>query len=125
MSGLPCAMCGGTRAALALVAGNWKQALEWNALAVPFLALMAFATVVCGAELARGRALCDWSPLRKWSTRLLIPAVAFFLAWWIFHVRSALENPESGLADPENPVAAVVADWLGLRGGSDTTRRER
>ncbi len=114
-SGLPCAMCGGTRAAGALAAGDWREALEWNALAVPFLAAMACAAAVCLVELVRGRALIDWSPARKWPGRFLVPGLGLLLAWWVFHVRAALENPESGLADLGNPVAAAVADWLGIR----------
>jgi hypothetical protein len=115
VSGLPCAMCGGTRAVAALAAGDWKQALEWNALAVPVLAAMAFVSAVCLVELMRGRALMDWSRIRKWPARFLVPGLGLLLAWWIFHVREALENPGSGLADREKPVASAVAGWLGIR----------
>lgn len=114
-SGLPCAMCGGTRAASALAAGDWRRALEWNAMAVPVLAALAFAAAVCLVELIRGRALMDWSPVRKWPARFLFPGLGLLLAWWIFHVRAALENPDSGLADRGKPFAAAVADWLGIR----------
>ena len=33
-TGLPCFLCGGTRASLALVSGDWMGALRWNPLAV-------------------------------------------------------------------------------------------
>jgi hypothetical protein len=115
VSGLPCVMCGGTRAASALVVGDWKQALEWNALAFPVLAAMGFAAAVCLIELLRGRALIDWSQFQKWPARFLIPGLGLLLVWWIFHVREALKNPESGLADRTKPVAAAVANWLGIR----------
>lgn len=115
LSGLPCAMCGGTRAASALVKGDWKQALEWNAMAVPLLAAMAIAALLCSIELIRGRALIDWNLLQKWPARFLIPGLGLLLVWWAFHVRAALENPGSGLADREKPLAAAVADWLGIR----------
>ena len=114
-SGLPCAMCGGTRAVSALLVGDWKKALEWNALAVPVLSAMGFAAAVCLIELLRGRALIDWSRVQKWSARFSIAGPGLLLAWWIFHVHSALKNPESGLADRAKPMASAVANWLRCR----------
>lgn len=114
-SGLPCAMCGGTRAASALAAGDWKGALEWNALAVPVLAAIVFGALVCLIELLRGRALIEWSRVQKWPVRFLVPGLGLLVLWWIFHMRTALENPDRGLANREKPVAAAVAGWLGIR----------
>lgn len=113
LSGLPCAMCGGTRAASALIAGDWRQVFYLNALAIPVVAGMALGAGIALAECLRGRALLDWRP---WSRRLgkLLPLFLLLLAgWWVLHVILALKTPKPELIDLRNPIAAKAAAWLG------------
>ena len=113
VTGLPCAMCGGTRSASALITGDFTQALYLNALALPVLAGMLLGGLIALAELLRGRALADWS---VWKGRLgkILPVSLFLLfAWWIPHVVIALKTPKPELIDLRNPIAAWAAAWLG------------
>ena len=112
LTGLPCAMCGGTRSASALIAGDWRKAFYLNALAIPVMAGMLLVAVVAFVELLRRRPIHDWS---LWKHRLgtLLPAtLVLLLGWWIPHVIMALKMPKPELIDLRNPVAAKAAAWL-------------
>ncbi len=113
LTGLPCAMCGGTRSASALMAGDWRQAVYLNALAIPVLMGMLIAAGVALAECFRGRALRDWSPWKNRLGKLLPVSLLLLLGWWIPHVVIALKTPKPELIDLQNPVAARAAAWLG------------
>jgi hypothetical protein len=113
MTGLPCAMCGGTRSASALIAGDWRQAFYLNALSLPALAGMTLWAAVSFFELIRGRALTDWNPWKRRLGKLLPVSLLLLLAWWIPHVVVALKTPKPELIDLRNPVASKVAAWLG------------
>ena len=113
LTGLPCAMCGGTRSASALMAGDWRQAVYLNALAIPVLMGMLLVAGVALAECLRGRALWDWSPWKNRLGKLLPVSLLLLLAWWIPHVVIALKTPKPELIDLRNPVAAKAAEWLG------------
>lgn len=114
LSGLPCAMCGGTRAATALMGGDWQQALYWNAMAAPVLAGLVVLAAVCAIELLRGSALIDWKPHGMRLGRFLPITLCVIAAWWTLHVVLALKTPKPDLVDLRNPVAAAVAGWLGI-----------
>lgn len=115
LSGLPCAMCGGTRAASALLGGDWERALYWNAMALPLLAGVAWVAVVCAVELLRGMALVEWKALGMRLGRFFPVTLVVIGGWWVAHVFMALETPKPALVDLRNPVAAMVAGWLGIR----------
>jgi hypothetical protein len=115
LSGLPCAMCGGTRAASSLIGGDWTQAFYWNAMALPVLAGMLITAAICLIEWVRGSALIDWNPLRKRLGKLLPVTLTLLAAWWVLHVFSALKTPKVDLIDLKNPIAAAVASFLGIR----------
>ena len=113
VTGLPCAMCGGTRSASALIAGNFTQALYLNALALPVLAGMLLGGLIALAELLRGRALADWSVWKGRLGKILPVSLLLLFAWWIPHVVIALKTPKPELIDLRNPIAAWAAAWLG------------
>lgn len=112
-TGLPCALCGGTRSASALIAGDWKQALYLNALAPPVLAGMLLGALISLVELVRGRALADWSAWKIRLGKILPVSLLLLIAWWIPHVVIALKTPKPELIDLRNPIAARAAAWLG------------
>jgi hypothetical protein len=115
LSGLPCAMCGGTRAVASVLEGEWCVALYGTAMAIPGLAGLVGLAGICLAELWRGSAWIDWNPFRKRIGGLLPLTLALLTAWWALHVVSALKTPKPELVDLRNPVAAAVADWFGIR----------
>lgn len=112
-TGLPCAMCGGTRSAAALIAWDFKKALYFNALALPVLAGMFLGALISLAELVRSRALADWSAWKSRLGKILPVLLLLLLGWWITHVVMALKTPKSELIDLRNPIAARAAAWLG------------
>jgi hypothetical protein len=109
-------MCGGTRAASALIGGDWQGVLYWNAMAVPVLAGMVVAAAVCAVELLRGSAVADWRALGMRLGRVVPVTLAVVAVWWVAHVVLALGTPKGELVDLRNPVAKKVAGWLGVRG---------
>jgi hypothetical protein len=113
LTGLPCAMCGGTRSALALLGGDFNQALHLNALALPVLAGMFLGALISCIELLRGRALHDWSACQNSLGKFLPLSILLLLGWWIPHVVIALKTPKLELIDLKNPIAAKAAAWLG------------
>jgi hypothetical protein len=106
ISGLPCLFCGGTRAACAILDGNPRAALRLNILAFPALALLATTLVALLVEAASGRPLAPWEAflrrVNRFAPILILPA----LAWWMFHICSALRTPKPELVDFRNPIAA-------------------
>ena len=113
MTGLPCAMCGGTRSASALLSGHWRQALYFNPAAPPVMAGMILGAGVFLAELALGRALADWNLWKRRLGKWLPATILLLFAWWIPHVVIALKTPKPELIDLRNPIAARAAAWLG------------
>ena len=105
-------MCGGTRSASALIAGDWHQALYLNAMAIPVLAGMLLTAGVALAEWIRCRPLLDWNPWKRRLGKLLPVSLLLILAWWIPHVVIALKTPKPELIDLRNPIAAWAAAWL-------------
>jgi hypothetical protein len=112
LTGLPCAMCGGTRSASALLSGDWRQALYLNALSIPVLSGALLVAGVALAESLRGRALADWNPWKRRLGKLLPVTLLVMLAWWIPHLIVALKTPKPELIDLRNPIAAKAASWL-------------
>lgn len=106
ISGLPCLFCGGTRAARAILHGNPHDALYLNALAFPALAIVAGAFVVLLVEAAAGRPLALRQTLAQHLNRCVPALLLLALAWWIFHVCTALRTPKPELVNFENPIAA-------------------
>lgn len=112
ITGLPCALCGGTRAARALLQGDVARAWKLNPLALPAVAALLAIGLVCAWEGLRGRPLRDWSReaerLRGWVPVLLIG----LLLWWFPHLWGALRAADSELLDLKNPIARTLHEGL-------------
>jgi len=108
-SGLPCLFCGGTRAARAILHGDLHSALYLNALAFPALAAVAAAFVVLILEAAAGRPLAPRIILFRKLNRFVPALIALALAWWVFHIYTALRTPKPELVNFRNPIAARAA----------------
>lgn len=112
LTGLPCLLCGGTRAMDAILAGNPQAALHLNALAFPALALVGIVTGVFLIEASTGRVIAPWERIfykLKRLTPLLLLAAA---AWWAIHMYLALKTPKPDLVDLRNPIAAKARALL-------------
>ncbi|MEI6072601.1 MAG: DUF2752 domain-containing protein [Verrucomicrobiae bacterium] len=109
LTGLPCLFCGGTRAAGALLHGQWERALYLNPLAFPALLAALLVAGSLAIEAARGRPLCGWErALRPTGGRLAAAAAALCLAWWFPHVVLSLKTPKPELVNLHNPVAGKL-----------------
>lgn len=86
LTGLPCPLCGGTRATTALLHGDLSRAARLNAIAIPAVLLGITAIVLLLFEAATARRLTLWdrtaSLLGKRGWLLLIPLAI----WWAIHI---------------------------------------
>jgi hypothetical protein len=112
LTGLPCAMCGGTRSASALLSGDWRQALYLNALSIPVLSGALLVAGVALLESMRGRAFTDWNPWKRRLEKFIPVTLLVLVGWWIPHLIVALKTPKHELIDLRNPIAAKAAAWL-------------
>ncbi len=112
MTGLPCPLCGGTRAASALLHGDVQRAFHLNPLSLIAVAALLAAGAIFGWEAARGRPATNWSEFfrraRPWIPLLLL--ALFF--WWFPHLWGALRGGKSELLDLNNPIARSLHDDL-------------
>ena len=115
-SGLPCLFCGGTRAVRAILHGDLREAVYLNALAFPALTIVAGAFVALLVEAAAGRPLALRQTLFQHLNRFVPALIALALAWWAFHIYSALRTPKPELVDFRNPVAARARAIVGPPG---------
>lgn len=118
-TGLPCAFCGTTRAITAAAGGDWSRALELNAFGIGVLVTGVAGFLMIGVEALRGRALLDWNACGRRFARFLPLLIPLLLVWWVVHLADAIRTPKGELVDFSNPVAVVVADWFGVRSGSE------
>lgn len=86
MTGVPCPTCGGTRALVALMAGDWRVAFAWNP-AVAAAGVLAAAWLPVGAVLLAFPALRPRLPERlpaalRWGLPLLLAANWVYLVGW-------------------------------------------
>jgi len=108
MTGLPCPLCGGTRAASALMHGNLARAMHLNPLALPAVAGLFILAIVLGWEAFIGRPLTDWAAVfKKFAPLLPIAFLALFL-WWFPHLWGALRGSKTELLDLRNPIARAL-----------------
>jgi hypothetical protein len=107
-TGLPCPLCGGTRATHALLHGDFARAAYLNMAAFPALALFVTVAVVLAAEALRGRMLIQWTAiLRRWRPVWAVLALVFFL-YWVVHLIDAVRVVKPELVDLRNPIARLI-----------------
>lgn len=115
LTGLPCLFCGGSRAAGAVMRGDFVGGFEWNSLAMVLFAGVGLTVIVLGGEALSGRRIFDWMGagvfLRQWIAVLVLG----LLLWWGFHVFRELVAEDARLIDAGNPVAGSMR--RALRGG--------
>lgn len=93
--GLPCPLCGGTRATQALLHGEWLWSLYLNPLALVALAASVCWTAGCLWEAWRGRSLFpDWERQSARVGKGLLIGVAVF---WVYHAGMAWFLPKEVL----------------------------
>jgi hypothetical protein len=95
--GLPCPLCGGTRAMHALFGGDLHRALYLNWLALPTLIIGAILVIICCLELWSRR---SWLPSLKLSRRGFILIVGVFVALWALQIFQSLRGPKPELLNP-------------------------
>jgi len=113
MSGLPCPLCGGTRAACAILHGDLPSALRLNVTALPALVALIGVGFLCAWETLRGRALADWTGVIQRNARWFPLVIPLLLVWWIPHLIGAIKDSKSELVNLKNPIAATLRNWLG------------
>lgn len=112
LTGLPCLFCGGTRAMRAVLNGQWELALYLNPLAYPAVFAAVLLAVVLLCEAVWGTAFWNWELCFQRAGRIGLLLVVLGLAWWTWHVVSALKTPKPELVNFRSPVAARLAESL-------------
>lgn len=92
--GLPCLLCGGTRAMHFILHGEFQQALYYNWLAFPALLVAAILALVMCLEVARQRVLL---PIIRFNTSRVVVLVLVLASLWAQHVYDALSSPKPEL----------------------------
>ncbi|CAN5513621.1 hypothetical protein BH09VER1_BH09VER1_45160 [soil metagenome] len=113
MTGLPCPLCGGTRAAHAMLQGDLARTLYLNPLAIPAVLLLVFAALVLAYESSTGTPLANWTIVSRRLNALFPFALAALLIWWLPHIYLALRTPKPELLELSNPIAHAVYERLG------------
>jgi hypothetical protein len=107
LTGLPCPLCGGTRALQALLRGDFAHAFYLNAAALPALVAIGAIAILLAWEAFRGRA-ANWEMLVGRLRSLLPMMVTLLCVYWFVHLTSALRGPKPELVDLGNPVARAI-----------------
>jgi len=113
LTGLPCPLCGGTRAAKAFLQGDLSRAVRLNALAIPAVIVIATMAGVLLVEGLRGRRLYPWETLAQRYGKFLPWVILVLIIWWIPQIAGALRGSKSELLNPQNPVAAFLLRHTG------------
>lgn len=113
LTGLPCPLCGGTRAARAILHGDFFLALYLNPLAYGVLFILGTFCTIALIEAIRGRSLADWSGLWERRHRIVLALlVVGILLWWPIHLTLALRKPKTELVNLRNPVVLTIRSLL-------------
>jgi hypothetical protein len=107
-TGLPCPLCGGTRATQALLRGDFSRALYLNVAALPAVIAFVATASVLAWEALRGRATGDWNTLLPRLRSLLPIMLASLSVYWLVHLSDAIRGPKPELVDLRNPIACAV-----------------
>jgi hypothetical protein len=113
LTGLPCALCGGTRSAQAVLRGDFARARTLNPLAFPAVGLIVVIGLIAGIEAWRGRAMSPWTQSwQKRGTLLILAGLLGLLIWWPPHLTRALRENNTDLIDPTHPVTRALQQRL-------------
>jgi hypothetical protein len=115
LTGLPCPLCGGSRAVQAVLLGDLARALDLNLVALPAIVVLAAITIVLSCEATTGRAVIDWNAFFSRLHSLLPIFVALFCFYWIVHLVDAVRGGKSELVNLRNPVARAVCERFSVR----------
>lgn len=115
LTGLPCLLCGGTRAACAAVRGEWAYSLYLNPVSIPILLALVIVFLFAVAENLANRVLVPWSKVAFFPLRLAPIFVLFALLGWGVHIYIAMKTPKSELVDYSKLPAARLREWFSHR----------
>ena len=107
-TGLPCPLCGGTRAAQALLRGDLVRACYLNVAALPAIAALVGVWIVLIVEATRGRAVINWNAVIGRLRSVLPLLVALLFLYWILHLADAVRASKLELVDVRHPVARAI-----------------
>ena len=107
-TGLPCPLCGGTRAAQALLRGDLGRACYLNVAALPAIAALVGVWVVLIVEATRGRAMIDWNAVIRKLRSVLPLLLALLFLYWIVHLADAIRASKLELVDVRHPIARAI-----------------
>jgi hypothetical protein len=108
VTGLPCPLCGGSRAVQAVLRGDLARALDLNVAALPAVVGLVAVTMALGCEAIGGHAIIDWNALLPRLRSLLPIFVAALCLYWIVHLVDAIRSVKSELVNLHNPIARAV-----------------
>ena len=111
LTGLPCLLCGGTRAACAALRGEFFQSIYLNALSLPLLCAMFLCAAISAIELTLDRPLTHW-PSSSWFFKKWPLACLLLLTFWSLHLASALRTPKPELLNLNNVMASRIRTWI-------------
>lgn len=83
VTGVPCLTCGGTRAVLALLAGNLPAALQANPLVTAALVVLVGGGLAAGTLAVAGRGVADPERLPGWTRPAVLLVLAANWLWLI------------------------------------------
>jgi hypothetical protein len=107
-TGLPCALCGGSRATQAVLRGDFARACYLNVAALPAILIVTSVTLFLCYEAISGNAVVAWGRFPKRIRPLLPLLVAVFCLYWILHLVDAVRRVKPELIDLRNPIARLI-----------------
>ena len=108
ITGLPCILCGTTRAVHYLLNGNFSRALYYNWLAFPLVAGALVLLLLAVTELCAGRRfVARWPMIRLTRARFCGAFVGLLLLWGL-QVYLAVSQHKTELLNPSGPLYSLV-----------------
>jgi hypothetical protein len=109
-TGLPCALCGGSRATQAALRGDLARACYLNMAALPVIAIVTSVTLLLWYEAISGSAVIVWGRFPKRIRPFLPLLLVVFCVYWIVHLVDAVRRVKPELVDLRNPVARLICE---------------
>lgn len=109
-TGLPCALCGVSRATQAALRGDFARACYLNVAALPAIAMVTGVALLLWYEALSGSAVIAWGKFPKRIRPLLPLLLVVFCVYWIIHLVDAVRRAKSELVDVRNPIARFISE---------------